>query len=435
MGKQGKKRKHDPREERLEKGRALLAQWGVHDFTLAADTPAERALGTLAPLTGRDPAADLVIAGWLGRFADPAVAAKLVEWESRTADKDLRREIRRSLFRLEQKGIAARRAEEPRPAFSLAAESQEPRGYMGAVDGDGSRMAWLLRSDRGTMTALFTVLNDREGMTYVDAVTARRQALMRTVKESIGAQGPLVEVPWRYAHAHMGAAFQKGAPRPSNMKADYLLNRGEITQEEPEPVPPCPVLEELPQEETSDPGLLETSADLFKEREFATWALPADRARHHIEEYARASNSGLVVSKEAATERVVGIMDKALEELAAGELRLLVVRRLEETAWILFLRGRKDSARRALAVARAMAAPEAGRLKDISFLRAFVFRAFAPYLAPRDKAPPEEKAAQGASELAEGSSRIIDPSKIQAVDEPGEEQPGPDDDPSLIIRP
>jgi hypothetical protein len=218
------------------------------------------------------------------------------------------------------------------------------------------------------------------------------------------------------------------------MKADYLLNRGEITQEEPGPVPACPVLDEIPESETSDAALLEASADLFKEKEFGTWVLPREMARRHIESYAEASKSGLIVSKQAATERVMGIMDEALEEFMGGDLQPLFVRRLEETAWVLSLKGRGEAARRALAVARIMASPGDRKLKEVSFLRAFVFRAFAPYLAPR-----EEATAEPAGDKAEGSSRIIDPSKAGVVEGEGGESDGGDagdgGESSLIIRP
>ncbi|HXI02414.1 MAG TPA: hypothetical protein VNI57_04485, partial [Candidatus Saccharimonadales bacterium] len=353
MSKQRSKTRRDPQREKLDKGRSLLAAWGFHDFTLPAATPGPAALEKLDPLIGRDPACDLVIAGWLGRFPDAAVAARLAAWEKATSDKELRREIRRSLFKLEQKGIAVERNEAPRPAFSLGGEVAEPRGYLGAVDGDGSRMAWLLHGDRGHLTGIFTVINDQDGMVYVDAVSGRRHDIMERIRDAISKSGPLVEVPWRYADALMCAAFRKASPRPGNMKADFLLNRGEITKEDAAPVPPCPIVEEIPEASTADASLLETSAELFREREFATWVLPSEIAHRRLKEYSDSTSSGLVLSKEAATERVLGIMDAGLQEFLDGPLRPLYVRRLEEMAWILDLRDRKEAARKALAVARA----------------------------------------------------------------------------------
>lgn len=412
MSRQKQKSKRDPREEMLAKGKTLLASWGMHEFTLTAATPAKDALERLSSFTGRDPASDLVIAGWMARHADPATAERLLAWEREASDKDLRREIRRSLFKLEQKGIRVERPDQPKPAFTLGAEpAAEPVGYLGPIDGDGSRMAWLMRSDRGQMTAVFTVIGDRDGMTYVDAVAARRQALMATIREAISETGPMVEVPWSYADALMCAAFKQSAPRPAQTKADFLLNRSEITKADPLPVPPCPVVAEIPETETAAPELLEKSAEIFRERELAAWALPPEIAQRHLQRYAEASSSGLILSKEAATERFVGIIDAALEEFTGGPLMGLYVRRLEETAWLLSLRGRATAARQALAVARALASPAGRAMKEISFLRVLVFRAFAPYLAP----PPKE-GAERAAPAGEGTSRIIDPSSVHALE-------------------
>jgi hypothetical protein len=434
MAKTRQKGKRDPRNEQLEKGRSLLAAWGLHDFTLPSDTPAGEALEKLESFIGKDPACDVVIAGWLGRFADPSVARRLVTWEQETKDKDLRREIRRSLFKLEQKGIEVKRPEEPKPAFTLGDPSSEPQAYLGAIDGDGTRMAWLLRSDRGGTTGLFTVISDVEGMVYVDAVTARRQALKATIKDAISESGPLVAVPWKYADSLMSAAFKKGSPRPGSTKGDYLLNRGEITQDEAGPVPPCPIVEILPEAETSDEGLLEKSAELFREKEFGAWVLPAEIARTHLQQYADSTSSGLVLSKEAAAERAVGIMDAALEEFIGGPLRTLYIRRTEEMAYLLHLRGKEEAARRAMAVARALATPEGRTMKEISFFRAFVFRAFAPYFAPPDQPRPS---GDQDTDKVEGSSRIIDPSKVRVVEQTDgpKTEPGDKGDSPVIIRP
>src|SRR5258706_16161559 len=100
MPKRPPKGKADPREETLARGRRLLAAWGIHEGTLPPGSPGPQVVHTLSPLIGRDPACDLVIAEWLGRTAEAASAEKLASWEAEAADKDVKREIRRALFRL-----------------------------------------------------------------------------------------------------------------------------------------------------------------------------------------------------------------------------------------------------------------------------------------------------------------------------------------------
>jgi hypothetical protein len=423
----------DPRQERLERGKTLLAAWGFHEGTLPPGTPGSKILDALSPLIGRDPTCDLLIAERLGRIVEPAAAARLQEWERTATDKEVKREIRRSLFRLEQKGVKIEREEEPAERFTLAGAAPEPEGRLGPIDGEGSRIAWLLKPGRRVTTGLLAIVNDREGMSYVDIVSANRQALTETMRET-SSSGPLVEVPWTYVDALMHAAFRMAPPRPGSRRADYLLSRGEITSADPPPVPPCPARELIPGEEIAETDLLENSADLLREKEFGSWVLPESIARPHLQQYVNATHSGLHLSKEAASERVIGIMDAAVEELGAEPWRSLYVRRMEEMAYILHLQDRDDPARRSLAVALALESPEPRRLKEISFLRALVFRAFAPLMASEQRA-----AASGeeASETAEGSSRILDPSKVRETREPdGDGSEGPDEgDPPTIIRP
>ena len=436
MGKNRRERKSDPRRDRIERGRTLLAAWGLHDQVLPASLPPAQVVEALSPFIGRDAVCDLLIAEWLGRLADPAAAERLAAWEGTAEDREVKREIRRSLFRLEQKGIVVPRREEPKPSFTFSVESAEPEGWVGPVDGEGSRMAWLTKRDRGGLLGLFTVINDREGMIFVDAGTLTRPRLNDQLRDlDAGSPGAPVRVRWTYADALMQAAFRVRAPKPGAMKTDYLLSRAEFTSREADPVPPCPIREIVAAADVDDPGLLENSASLFREREFRSWSLPDEIARVRLQEYLNATQSTLILSKEAATERVVRIMDGAMEDLAGDEWRPLIARRLEETALVLHLKERAEPARTAFAVALALEDGDRARLGKIPFLRGLIFRAFAPHIAAGRRAQ-EAGSTEPSSEMAEGSSRILDPSKVH---ESGVEGAGPVDggetDPPRIDRP
>jgi len=437
MSKKPSEKKRDPRQEKLERGRSLLAAWGVHEGTLPEDTPPEKELEILAPLIGRDPACDLLIAERMGRLPVAAAADRLAAWEAEARDKDVKREVRRSLFKLQQKGLARPRQEAPAEPFRLGAAVSEPEGYLGPIDGEGARMAWLVKPGRGGVMGLLTVISDVDGMIFVDSVAAKRQALMETLKES-SSTGPLVKVAWRYADALMHAAFKLAPPKPGNMRADYLLSRGEFTPAAPEAAP-APPAADLPAPEAAEMDeLLDKSAELFKEREFRTWILPERIARVHLQRMADATSTGLVLSKEAATERVVAIMDEALEEMVGGDHRGLFVRRMEEMAYLFHLQERRAASRACLAVAGVLRSPGERSLKNVSFLRALVFRAFAPYLMRKGGTGEEAAAGQGAAaekETAEGSSVILDPSKAGISSAPDEGGKAEGDQPSLIIRP
>jgi hypothetical protein len=432
MAKKQPGKKRDSREPELQRGKALLAAWGIHEGTLPPGTSDQEVLSTLEPFIGKDPACDLLIAEWLGKLSSQQSADRLSQWEDSSDTKSLKREIRRSMFKLEQKGFKVVRQSPAAAPVSFAPAATGPEGYLGPVDGEGSRMAWLLKPGRGGVTGLLTVLSDVEGMIFVDAVVAKRSALMRTLKES-SSTGPVVQTPWKYADALMHAAFKLAPPKPSNMRADYLLTRADMTLEQAEPLPETPDLSNIPAPVRSEDELLDNSADLFSEEEFRTWSLPQEIARKHIQEMMNSKKSGLVLSKQAATERAVGIMDDAMEEFLNSPLKQRFVTRLLHMAHLFQLQERTAPAQLAMIVASVLENPKGRDLKETSFMRALVFRAFTPYLAQGDPGPEEPE-----TETAEGASRILDPSKVSTLSDGDEADPGAaagDDSPPVIIRP
>src|SRR5262249_15539012 len=74
-------------------GEGLLAEWTV-----------AHGVEELRAAWGGDPAADIAIVERLAQLGSASAAAALVELESTSGDKSLRKQIRRVLYRLEQRG-------------------------------------------------------------------------------------------------------------------------------------------------------------------------------------------------------------------------------------------------------------------------------------------------------------------------------------------
>src|SRR3989442_128811 len=115
------------RETQLRSGEERLREWGV-----PAD--AEASVDVLRQHIGRDAAADLAIAARLGARAEAASVEALRTVEAASSDKLVRKEVRRSLYRLEQRGVTV--PPSPAPAsVKIAAPALE--GYVSAIDGRG----------------------------------------------------------------------------------------------------------------------------------------------------------------------------------------------------------------------------------------------------------------------------------------------------------
>ena len=395
--------KKEKREERLVHGDELLEAAGVD-----LDAPDDQLFPSLLSALGRNPDSDLSIADLLGSIAREQSAQHLVSWEKNApADKDLLRVIRRSLFRLQQRGIAAAVREKPVEERPRMIDPIEPTGYLSPLDGAGYRLAWLSRPRlEGGLVVLSSLISDRSGMRQVHSYHANRNQMKEILADAAEKSAPLAPAPHRYVDWLMWNAYRRGVPR-DDQGGGYPLLRADFYTQAPSPVisPVHAMVQPFePDEETK---LLDQSAELFNEKEFFGWALPEDLVKLHQARFKDAQDSTLVLSKEAMTDRLTGVIDKAFEEIFEGDARALYADRMQEmTLW--FLISSRDAtassaARRCYAVHLALA-DNSRRLKEISFLRALVFRSFL-HLMPRETGREEQEAQPS----ADPSSLIVRP--------------------------
>ena len=115
--------KKNARDSRLEHGDELLEARGI-DLEASDDVLLPALVGAI----GQHPDSDLTIAELLGSIPLDAAASELLAWEAREeVGKDLKREIRRSIFRLQQRGVAsAARPEAPSEPVVIAERAELP---------------------------------------------------------------------------------------------------------------------------------------------------------------------------------------------------------------------------------------------------------------------------------------------------------------------
>jgi hypothetical protein len=97
--------------------------------------------------------------------------------------------------------------------------------------------------------------------------------------------------------------------------------------------------------------LLRSSDSLFELLPFQSWRLPEDLVKPFVEKIKGLSESRLVVSQAAQTERIGQVFREAAVELFTPELRQRYRRLLEEVALLLVLDERLQEAKRAMAAA------------------------------------------------------------------------------------
>lgn len=371
------------RDPQLTAGKNLLEQWGI---TLARLQEGSLTLADLEHRIGQDAAADLALAALLGDLSQPEAAQLLVTWEDKAADKSLRREIRRSLYKLAQKGVqVARPAQESaRPIFTPV----EPEGYLSAMDGYGDRLVWLVKLRvGGGLHYLSALVNEPEGLRYVEGAEVTRKAIHQ-MREDLSTHHhiTMIEAPWQYCDFLMYEGYERVHARDGREDIEsYPALRSHLLSSPARPVE-VPLPPTLSQEAfAANEALLATSAQLFAELELQRWFLDSTQVHPYIAQITQVQESPLILNRYQQQDRVQMVITKAIDDLFSGESGKVYARRLEEMAFYLAATERPDAAKRALAVAFTLKnSPQGG--KGIPFCAELVRQSIAlHYQAERQK--------------------------------------------------
>ena len=326
-------------------------------------SPAD-AVAKLASLrASANPAA---IAHALGQITTPEAAAVLVEMEV-GATGGLRREIRRALFRLRQRGIES--ALSAQAGTNVARPPEGDSGFTGMMsvsDADGARIVWLMKSrPGGGLKRLWALISDKGGLVAVNAESLSRKELRTDraeLEERAGA--PMVETDWHLADFIMYEAYRRTPEQGKASVGNYLSLRTEMLPFAPPTDFHHPVYDQFADAAASDPP-----ADLMKEPDIAAYRLPPEAVKPFADETAQLQQSTLVLNRMLQEDRVNTVIERAIEQLLGGDHGDRLRRRLEDTAYYFAGTGKRVQA--------GWAAAAAAKLRDrVELARIPFFQAF-----------------------------------------------------------
>jgi len=317
-------------------------------------------LARLEPTWGSAPEEEVRAVATLGASTVPEAGARLAALEARSG-KQVRREIRRALYKLEQRGLWSSPEPPPPPSTNelLGRRVEEPEGWLSAIDFAGNRLAWLARPLSHGVATLSAVVNDLSGIRELHAGETTRKALAQARKELADKHDlTLVEAPWAHVDALVARAFDATADRSGC--SDYPQARALVVPHPPTSAPPPPVDALVDRAlAAADAEALARSADALAEHELATWLLPLEWMKPTLEELDSTQQSVLVLSRAQKDERLRSIIEHAVDEiLGEPSRREIYAGRLDESAYLLARRGALDLAR---ALVAASAATSAGQ--------------------------------------------------------------------------
>ena len=334
-------------------------------FDPAAPTP--NALAKLRELRTNSAVPPAAIARALGNIADGGAAELLTEMEGEAAG-PLRRAIRRSLFKLHQRGIeppSERRESAPQPA--AVGDASNLSALLSPIDPDGARIVWITKPRvSGGMMRLWGITSEDEGLVGAIAGNLTRRDLRQERVDLERRSGMrLVDAEWGLADFVLCEAYRRTPEARRGKVGNFLALRAELITSPPPTQLEHPIYAELAAQASKDP-----SPELLKEPALLEWKLAGALVAPYVEELNRANESTIVLNQMQQQDRVAQIVERAIAELLGAESGARVRRRLEDIAYYLLKSGKREAAGWAAAAAARLR--EGADLKRLPFFVGFM---------------------------------------------------------------
>jgi len=355
------------------------------------DAPASDLVPNLVAHFGSSRTMDLAIVFSLGKLVDAASLAALSEIDKRSADREIKKEIKRARFKLGQKGLNVPQPDtverKPAPIFE---RSPDAEAYMSAVDGGGGRLIWIAKTQPSHgLQVIQAMLHDREGLLRFGGMQTRRKELRRMADEIKQQHGvTMISIPWEYADQIIYEGYEKAKARGQSGLENFHDIRSIIGAGKPKEQI-HPIYKKLDAEQVREGAWRELSRRLLDEPELRYWILMDEWLQAMLAQLHEAQASRLVLNPIQKEERLAAIVRDAVKTLCSGENGKAFKRRMEDMALYFFETDRADLAKLALAVALQVGEGDPGPL-DISFLTGLVQKSFAFFIS-QEKAQKEEE--------------------------------------------
>lgn len=343
----------------------------------------------------------------LGEVRDESAVRVLTEIRESAQDKAVRKEAGRSLHRLRSAGVYV--AEELTPVRERVPAIAAPPGrvegaFAGYYDWTGTRLlathVWAPGEGRAFIAWL---LKEDEGIDDCRVFRGSKRKLHEVASDLVG-ETKLTEIDTEHARFLMKEAGEIGRRVGREMPHGYSLYSAAVKNLPPPPARPI-IYEKMDADDVRrDVAALRDSGRLLSLRSACSWAFAEEKAKPYWARALAIADSVIYTSEAVQSERLRAVVEDAMQALFTPDVAQKYQRRLEETAYLLLLKGREKPARSAFAAAIAIADGKPPR--DIPFVEALVATSIGVVL---DGAPEARRlrGAQAEAERDEGGRRLI----------------------------
>lgn len=304
---------------------------------------------------GKSSELDVAIAEGLAGIPSRTTASILMQMKASCQNKPLLKAIKRSLYRLKQRGIAIEDVREREKSVPVIRPlpTHEPQGFVSGIDHIGNRLIILVipRIPRGLHTHE-ALISDTEGLLDFRRDDMTRKALhtfLENLRERV--KLPIVEIPPAYGRFLMEEAYARTEKREKTPPQEFLTAKRQISDIDNGIQDPL-IYGVLDADEIKgNDRFLIDSKDLLRKGDVFNWVLEPEEVEPYATAVREAEESKIALNPTQKEEWLQGIYRRALEELFPEDRRLLYKRRLEEMAYVLFKLDRTEEAKQCLAAA------------------------------------------------------------------------------------
>ena len=269
----------------------------------------------------------------------------------------VRKAVKRTAFRLRQKGLSHPELESKKgPQLLVKAEERpEPSVHVGPVDGACSRGVFLALPLLPTGVDVgMGVVNDEQGI--LDFIYGRySKKRMKEIKEVFFSNFHHgVETSLSHGATILERAYQDSGQSLGQHAGDYLKLRPWIL-ENVSLLEQAAIFDFISADSIPNQALTAVQVDRLIGHELTEkWIIASDKMRPLMEEIQKVKESRILISEAQRRDRISELKKKAIQDIYSGEQCLRMKGRLEEMAYVFFNLNEGEMAYLSLAAARSM---------------------------------------------------------------------------------
>ena len=296
---------------------------------------------------------------FLGTHADKNSASLLNHMLKETKNKELSKSIKKTLYRLKQKGIDVSSPEPDTPVKTKKKEVSlpSPTAYATTMDPLGERLILAIKPKSNQELSIFQFLtSDQKGIKdLIASITTPKDFKNYLTRIGSAKDVTMVEIDLPYCHFLIKEASQRNHTSGNRLPDNHFLWKKFFGPYDTN-LDKAAIYAKLNAEEIkSKELLLQQSENLTEKCEHAFWLLEWKFLVDSYREMYEAENSTLVLSEHQKKSRTSELVKKTAQSFFDEKNRLLFKRRLEEIAYILWKTGKGEEAQSAFAAALAFA--------------------------------------------------------------------------------